>query len=758
MDSKSNRNIKNINLIVRIKYKKEISGIIYDKEDDLVLYQRETLEEAFKRYITKNDIRIYKNQLFDFYLIKGKKYVLLDKKIKIMELDLNSGDKIEVQSPNNNLETNSDIIITDIPFKSEENRISDKYNLEQKEIIYQKNDVLTENNKKKCPLKLKIFIGVIILITIGLLLYFFIPRHNNSDYEYETFVTGLTYKEYQIMRFQNIKTTKILYDFGSITETNTSKTIKEYFDFVIGINEMNKVVENNIVKELFQGFIFLENYMLDNGTSKMLLQNSSLFDHIWPEKKSRRLLGINNKKYFNYSLDEISPYCCIDNGTLPIMKFVFYRNGEIKRIFKPKSLTTLLYNSMNEVLEKIIPKITKEYFNTTYNNFSNAIETEYEKIKKNELKEEDEDEELYDEDMEDEDNESEFDENITNNEMIRILNIKEEKDSENEEEIKNKRFLRKNKQRKSKLVKIIKLNKRKLQKNDTNDSNTFENSLDYEDIEEIIEQEYNGENDFSVNLFNNELTKDSSNNKTNLNYYSHSKIRNDFAEFKGSQQNTTSNSIIDETEKALKEIHYFVQGSLINNTNFEEDLEEERKKLCLNENFLDCNDLISDTEENIINSNINGLDYEIIENIISTGNFIDKNKKVINILEDIYKKYENSSEIIQINQKNKNSGQRLLRHLTDYVLDNKFDFPDAEIQIGKINEKRRLDEYSTYYGMKNMEYSKNLYSLNLLGIYSTLKVINTLYVKEGKCVVRLIFQFAFIKFSVTLKTVRTNMH
>ena len=135
MDSKSNRNIKNINLIVRIKYKKEISGIIYDKEDDLVLYQRETLEEAFKRYITKNDIRIYKNQLFDFYLIKGKKYVLLDKKIKIMELDLNSGDKIEVQSPNNNLETNSDIIITDIPFKSEENRISDKYNLEQKEII-----------------------------------------------------------------------------------------------------------------------------------------------------------------------------------------------------------------------------------------------------------------------------------------------------------------------------------------------------------------------------------------------------------------------------------------------------------------------------------------------------------------------------------------------------------------------------------------------------------------------------------------------
>ena len=56
---------------------------------------------------------------------------------------------------------------------------------------------------------------------------------------------------------------------------------------------------------------------------------------------------------------------------------------------------------------------------------------------------------------------------------------------------------------------------------------------------------------------------------------------------------------------------------------------------------------------------------------------------MINILEDIYKKYENSSEIIQINQKNKNSGQRLLGHLTDYILDNKFDFTDVEIQIDR---------------------------------------------------------------------------
>ena len=34
--------------------------------------------------------------------------------------------------------------------------------------------------------------------------------------------------------------------------------------------------------------------------------------------------------------------------------------------------------------------------------------------------------------------------------------------------------------------------------------------------------------------------------KTNLNYYTHSPIRNEYAEFRGSQQNTSINTSIDE--------------------------------------------------------------------------------------------------------------------------------------------------------------------------------------------------------------------
>ena len=98
------------------------------------------------------------------------------------------------------------------------------------------------------------------------------------------------------------------------------------------------------------------------------------------------------------------------------------------------------------------------------------------------------------------------------------------------------------------------------------------------EMNEILSQEFNTENDFNVNMFNNE-NKGNSNN-TNLNYYSHSMVRNDFAEFKGSQQNMTINSRIDENEKALKEVHCTHQGRLINDTNFEEELAEQRQKSC----------------------------------------------------------------------------------------------------------------------------------------------------------------------------------
>ena len=622
-------------------------------------------------------------------------------------------------------------------------------------IIYMKtnNKILETKDfkfqKDKKSLKKKIFIIILIILILGisipLILYFLLrKKHKPNQLQSEYLISGLTYKKNQILRFQNIKTTKILYDFGNMTTPNASKIFKEYFDYVLGITNSEKKIENNIEKDTFSGFIFLENYMIDNETHKMFLQNSSLFEN-------SNLRNLQEKKYFNFSLDDMDDYCCIDNGTFPIMKFDFYRNGKIIKIYKPKNLITLFDNKLTEILEKIIPKISINDFNNTYNNISKALQNEYEKIKNNKNENEDNDNDNEEENEDSENIEDLEDEN----------EYKEDNLDENEEE---NRLRQLKKKRKIKRIKIKLRNLDDELDNENEESDLLENALNEAEInDDIITEEFNTQNDFNVNMYNNELIETEKSNETlnntNLNYYSHSIVRNDYMEFKGSEQNTTIDTLINENNQSLKEVHYIHIGKLVNDTNFKEELENERQKSCSNDNLLDCNDLIDDKDENIIDSHFKSIEYEINEDITSMGNFIDNN--IVNKLNNYFKLYENDL-IINENYKKTNSTQRILNDFTDYFLANKFDFEDVEIQISEDKKekkgKRNLEESSEYYGMKNMEYVKDIFNLNILGMQMKLQVTDTMIIKEGKSVVKIKLQFAFIKISITLKTLKTNMH
>ena len=79
------RNITNPYLIIRFKFKKMISDIIIDQEDDLVLYKRETIEDAFNRYLTIKDIKIYKNKTINFYVQRGEEYIKINKIIPVIK-------------------------------------------------------------------------------------------------------------------------------------------------------------------------------------------------------------------------------------------------------------------------------------------------------------------------------------------------------------------------------------------------------------------------------------------------------------------------------------------------------------------------------------------------------------------------------------------------------------------------------------------------------------------------------------------------
>ena len=340
-------------------------------------------------------------------IIISKKELITEEESQINKINIikEKKDKIQFTEIKHDSIKNNETLNNSI--KEEEN--ATQRDMKSNTTIYRRNE------RKKMNLKIRFLIGGIILsilIGIGILLYFLLSPNKPTIYKRENFITDLTYEENQIMRFQNVKTTKVFFDFGNNTTPNASQTFIEYFDFAIGISAKDKVIEDNVQKDIYTGFIFLENYMVDNQTNKMLLQNSSLLEESSNGINKRNFRNLQEKNYFNFSRNDFEYHGCIDNGTLPIMQFVFYRNGKIKRIFKPKNLITLFYDRMVEILEKVIPKIAAENFNTTYNSISEALENEYEKIKNNSQQEDSEeslnddyiDDDLYEEDPEEEEN------------------------------------------------------------------------------------------------------------------------------------------------------------------------------------------------------------------------------------------------------------------------------------------------------------------------------------------------------------------
>ena len=577
------------------------------KNEDITIPAKLTLKKAVeighekKKYNKHRNIKNHKNEIFTIPTEQ--------------EHNLESEHTIKPKKDTNH-ELNKDKIQTN----------------EKAETIYKpgkKRSIKNKKNTNKNRFLCLIIISIAAIVGLGIGLYFLLKKKTPNPPDSsppEKLVSSLTYKVNQILKFQNIKKTKINYEFDDKVNPNETRTLIEYFDYIVGISSQDKIIEDNKEKEIYNGFIFLENYMIDNETEKMLMQNSSIFNEIEEINTLRYLSGwkrrnLEEKKFFNFSLNDIKVYCCIDNGTLPIIKFDFYRNGKIRKIHKPRDLITLFYDNFLDILEKVIPRISEEDFNYEYNNISEALEKEFEKIKNNNIEETEEEE--YKDEFEDEEND-EYNEYEVE---------KEKNEEENEEGINNRRFLRSKKIEKNrKKVKILKFKKQYRILDDHDKTDIFENNEFYhEEINQILEQEYHTENDFNLYIFDkNNDTESIKTNNTNLNYYSHSPIRNEFAEFKGSQQNTSIYSIIDENSKSLKEVHYITKGKLINDSNFGEELEKDREQSCSNDNLLNCQDLSDDTYENYVDSKFKSIDYEIIEDIISTGNYIDNQKSAVN--------------------------------------------------------------------------------------------------------------------------------
>ena len=269
---KTKRNINNKNIIVKIRFKKRVRGYIIDAEDNLALYPRENIniEQAFNRYTTTNNINIYNKKEKYFYLIRGNYHKLLDNQKLIKDLSLNSGDIIEVQSPD--IDLNINLTRTQAPL----NKFS-----------------------KKIIIAI-ILISALVLILAGVLIYLFAfkrKKEEEAQYQKEDLVANINYNPNIIYRYQSNKRTNMKVEGENLSNDDSIPSIEQYIDFILMIRNKETEIENNIIqKNWYSGYIGILDITINNGTNNITILHDNNLNQYLKEKNNnlRNLESDNN--------------------------------------------------------------------------------------------------------------------------------------------------------------------------------------------------------------------------------------------------------------------------------------------------------------------------------------------------------------------------------------------------------------------------------------------------------------------------------
>ena len=728
MESNSTiRNIKNIKLIVRIKYKQEISGILYDKEDDINLYQRETIQQAFNRYTTKNGIRSLKNKTYNFFLIRGEEYRLIDKEKKIMELDLNFGDVIEVVFSDNILDTNGENI----------------YTIKK----------LGKKNKRNLLLIIIILALVIVVVLggIGAILYFFVfkkkkePIKEKEEYQQEELVTKISYTPDILYRYQSSKRTNMIVSGLNETNEDSNQSIDQYIDFVFILRNKHFEIENNITqKNWFSGYIGILNITINNGTDDMMIfYDNNLNKYINKEsynKYKRNLISDNTSLNNDYTEE---------NDTSCFIKIEFYENGEIKNIYIPNVFIMSNMLFIDNIIKLIIPKITpKLYTNNITDELAklNFYSSSNETISESEEEAEEEKEEnmnaIY----------------LTDN-MEKSDNLIDEKEDE-------KLFDSDRKEN------IIQRRLNEFSENENNNINEL-SSDEYNDEEDTIEPD-NSNTTITVelrevNMFQqnqeNELNNDDNitiQNCTNITHFSYQPLENNEISLKGSELSTTIFSNINEKGIlfAVKEI----QTAIMNQPNNEDNEDEVKKKEeNLRTEIYNSNNQISmddtDSEEKINSGFSFDLSKIIMESIndISLINSYDNEK----LRRELYNYFDEFEYLLYNETNNKENNLRVLddkEEINENITEQR-EYKKLVKKYQYQNKRiKRLESNEEYYGMKTFTYQKEFFDYNLLGLVLQGKAVCEIEPSNGVVNNYFSLKMSFLNKKFQLAVQQTNLH
>ena len=702
-----------------------------------MLNNNDSLENAFSK---NKMIGLGENKPKEimFYLLRGKEKILLDKKVKIKNLNLKEEDLIFISHP---YKINNGEIFQHLPNLSSAN-LNDETNLDI-------NPIVSSKSKKRYILLL---ISIALIIIIGLiifLLYYFlfrtkkenkytkeIPNDQVDEEEEVDKKDNPEKKEYKIEELITKKRpyypTNMLFIYTSdkvmqigleseLNKTNDAQkksTIKEYMDFSLIIKDEDEEIieEENLIKKWYTGYISLLNLTINNGTHDIGLNyNNELQKYInefdkKQRKNLRNLNEANNSRILN------------DDNELCFVKINFYENGEIKDIYIPEGFDEENMIYINKIIKLIIPKLSKNLYTENLNEVIEQIDNLLE-----ETNEEEEELEKYSYD------ESDYEqENFEENNMI-LINYNNNDD----------------------------ILLRKISGNDIKESTDISYD-DYDDLGNDLDFEKinssNDEDKFKYNL------KGINENKT------HTKII-DFeleglesaqARLEGSNLRRIKNSFIDEKGMLVlineKENITIIQPSLESLS----DLTEEEEKL-KSEMYNENNEIQREDKEDFIGQNISfdisNIKSNSYSNISLYNNIADEqlSQNIFTFFDGFsYKKYHQTNE--------DELKMRVLKDFKDDLISHNKDLNNTQIEMEhtllsrKKKLKRNLETSDSYYGMKNFEKEKILFKYNLIGLILEGIIVSKIDVSTGISDNYIKVTLGFINLKIKFKTMQTNLH
>jgi len=588
-----------------------------------------------------------------------------------------------------------------------------------------------------------LFLFILFIFIIAFILLYFLLNKSNKKKNFieEKLISNLDYKENQIYNLLNKKEYGIIFglkNMDHIPYENRTYNFTQYIHYTLGIEKQDYEIDEKTKekKYFYNAFLLINNITFENDTDIVI---NLYFNHINKAKNLRYLKKLKKLRYLNEK--QISVIINEQENLIqPIISFEFYKNGEIKQKFFPKDLENTLFEFLNEFIENFIP-ILKE------DSYCKNITEELNKMKKEEVDEEEISEDDY---------------------LIRKYN----------------RRRLKNKERKVTKYKIISIEKPNYNKDKIRRMNSNKNKSEYfidnytkeiefidsdEDENKVLElREYN----IDKNNNNND-----SHNSSNINQHKESLANIQGQNLKNSNKIISTHMEINE-ELGLINLVNIVETVKLN-TNSEEEDELNSKKVINSKNEINeyslntLEDEISDnktSKEEKINTNFDSkfdtMLYTINNSIVNKDKFININEKRVKILKEEFNKY-------QYNLYNQtdygNKTMRILNSLSKYVskqssIEQKIiveDIPIEEYKKQKKNSKiRKLLENpeDIYYGLKNVDITKNAYKSNILGLKLEGNLENKINQREGTTTSSYHSYFGNTKISYNVGDIETNLH